>query len=388
VYRAIGRAVICLALAAALYGTKSLAQDTPPDPNMASEETPPAPEAPYPNAPDPDQAPAQTQQPKPSPTAQPSPKPVAKPRATPAPQQRREAKRQYPREAPPPIPTDVYRPSHIGSDESYHYGTELEQPSVTAPAGITTPVRASKQGEFFYEQDRDLPTFSGRTGVERPVEIKRSGEFNYKTLASREKASASFRLGFMSPPKIVNNGIRYVDVYGSTEVPTILGDYEWRLFSNVGRFGIKFGSGIMSSSGSGRFKNPPPAGAPARITDVAEEKFTFITFPNQLTASYKFQYTSKQLFVPYVEGGAGYFTFIEIRDDDKPPKFGGAAVTSAAGGLNFLLDWLDPKAVRQLDLEYGINHVYLSLEYRLIVGLNPKYDFSSNSISAGISMDF
>ncbi len=111
-------------------------------------------------------------------------------------------------------------------------------------------------------------------------------------------------------------------------------------------------------------------------------------FPNQLTAIYKFQYADEQIFVPYVEGGAGYFTFMEVRDDGQSTKFGGAAVTVAAAGANILLDWLDRQSVRQLDNEYGINHVWLTGEYRYIVGLNPTFDFTSGVISAGLMVDF
>ena len=386
-HRALGRMLILSIATATFCGWPSLAQDAPPDPNLTgnAEEAPPPPEAPYPNAPDPDQPVAQ--QPKPSPSPQPSSRPVAKPQPKPQPQQQRASRRQYPREAPQAPAVDVLRPSRITSDGHYVYDNDVEPPSFSGTQGISAPERANKQGEFFYG-GADTPEFSGRSGVERPVQIKKSGEFLYKTIPSKERSSASVRMGMMTPPKIENGAVRYVDVYGSSNVPVIFGDYEWRLVSSLGRFGIKFGSGLMVSSGAGRFKNAPPAGAPSRVTEVAEEKFTFVTFPNQLTAIYKFQYASNQIFVPFVEGGAGYFTFVEIRDDEKGPKFGGSAVSVAAGGVNFLMDWLDPKAVRQLDNEYGINHVWLTLEYRLIVGLNPKYDFSSNSINAGVLMDF
>jgi hypothetical protein len=92
--------------------------------------------------------------------------------------------------------------------------------------------------------------------------------------------------------------------------------------------------------------------------------------------------------VPFVEGGAGYFTFAEIRDDQKGPRFGGAAVTVAAGGINLLLDHFDRAAIRQLDASYGINHVWLTAEARAIVGLNGNFDFTSLMFSSGVVLEF
>jgi hypothetical protein len=111
-------------------------------------------------------------------------------------------------------------------------------------------------------------------------------------------------------------------------------------------------------------------------------------FPNQLTLIYRFQYADSQIVVPYIEGGAGYFTFAELRDDNKNSVFGGAAVTVAAGGLNIQMDWIDRKASQTLDADYGVNHVWLTTEVRAIVGLNESIDFSATLFNAGLLFDF
>jgi hypothetical protein len=174
-------------------------------------------------------------------------------------------------------------------------------------------------------------------------------------------------------------------VYTHDQLPVLFLDYEYPLTSKIGRLGLKFGSGIFVASGQGQFAEK---NASRRPDDIPVERYTFLMFPNTLTAQYRFQYKDTQPIVPYIEGGGGYFTFAEFRDDNAGPKLGGALTTVAAGGINFLMDWLDPDAIRNLDLDYGINHVFLTIEAREIIGLNKNYDFTSSAFNAGFLMQF
>lgn len=220
----------------------------------------------------------------------------------------------------------------------------------------------------------------------RPLRTHPSGEYFYGFKSSPREAAASVRLGFFGPPDITNkkNNIKFEQIYGNQNIPAIFGDYQWSLTKAFGDIGIKAGTGFFVSQGDGEFIQANPE----RTNRTPDEAFTFLMLPNTLTAIYRFQYHEKQPIVPYVEGGAGYFTFAEIRDDGASPKIGGAGVGIAAAGVNILLDWLDPHSVRQLDNEWGINHVWLIGEYRLISGLNKEYDFSSSVINAGVMMEF
>jgi hypothetical protein len=284
----------------------------------------------------------------------------------------------------PEVARDVDSPVRTDEDGNYYYDTKPVAPKARLRHGIDKPKGTTVDGEFLYETKSAKPKFSGRPGVEAPVETTTSGEYRYKVETSKPHTSASFRFGGISPPSVKNrdNGVTFAQLYGDTPQPILLGDYEFRLTSKVGRLGLKLGSGLMVTNAGGRFKSP------ARQTETPEERFTFALFPNTLTASYRFQYAERQIFVPFVEGGGGYFTFVEIRDDAKAPKFGGSAVAVAAGGFNILLDWLDPHAIRQLDLEYGINHVWFTLELRSIVGLKKDIDFTSMTGDAGFMMEF
>jgi hypothetical protein len=140
--------------------------------------------------------------------------------------------------------------------------------------------------------------------------------------------------------------------------------------------------GIITAQAKGRFTHP------TRVDEETDERFTCVMLPLQATLLYRFQFWDTQLFVPFVEGGGMYAPIIELRDDTNAPRYGGAPAAVAAGGLNILLDGLDPTSILHLDADYGINHVWLTLQYRQIVGVKKDLDISSNLISAGLSFDF
>jgi len=292
----------------------------------------------------------------------------------------------------PQTPAEIERPKKINEDTGdYYYDTHLTTPTPVQRDAEHMPVDTKENGEYEYSQKLTPPEFSNRPGAEKPVEIKGNGEFKYATEESPTSATASFRFGFFGPPppalknESTDRETTFKDVYLKDQYPVLFFDYEFPLARKIGHLGIKLGSGIFVASGNGLFAKTDPA---RRSDDLPLEKYTFFMFPNQLTAQYRFQYSDTQLLVPYVEGGAGYFTFLEFRDSNASPRIGGALTTVAAGGLNILLDGLDRDAIRDLDSEYGINHIFLSLEARAIVGLNKSYDFSSTIFNAGFMMQF
>lgn len=59
-----------------------------------------------------------------------------------------------------------------------------------------------------------------------------------------------------------------------------------------------------------------------------------------------------------------------------------------AGGVAVNLTYFDTLSMLQLDEEYGINAVYLTLEYRNMVALSEKFDFSGELLNAGFLMEF
>ncbi|MCM2280388.1 MAG: hypothetical protein NDI61_00920 [Bdellovibrionaceae bacterium] len=271
------------------------------------------------------------------------------------------------------------------ADETEEMAKEIAEEPDAPPAEFPYP-GATEEGFEPTKPAVQLEAREAPAGLIRPVRINSSGEYFYGFKSSSRSASASVRLGFFGPPDIVNeeNDVAFEQIYGNQDIPALFGDYQWSLTKRFGDLGLKVGSGLFVSQGNGEFVQENPE----RTNRTPDETFTFLMLPNTLTAIYRFQYAETQPIVPYIEGGAGYFTFAELRDDGAGPKIGGAPVAIAAGGLNFLMDWLDPHSVRQLDNEWGINHVWLLTEYRLITGLNKEYDFSSSVINAGVLMEF
>lgn len=285
---------------------------------------------------------------------------------------------------------DVERPVKIDEDEgSYYYDTNIPDPTQQQGAN-DAPKKTNKAGEFFYEKGDGDVNYQLKNPTEKPVRMTAEGGFRYKTESTPQNRSANLKIGMFSPTELKNpeTGSSFEKIYKQSTLPVVLIDFDWRLVSSIGRLSVKATSGIYSGSGTGEFRDDTDTASKRRLDDIPNEKFTFLLFPNQLTAVYKFQYADEQILVPYVEGGLGYFTFAEIRDDGSSNKYGGSLVTVAAAGGNLLLDWMDRQSIRNLDNEYGINHVWLTAEYRYLVGLNKVYDFTSGMISAGLMVDF
>jgi hypothetical protein len=272
----------------------------------------------------------------------------------------------------------------VDDEGNYYYDTRMENAVPSGQNGQPKPMKTTPGGEFIYDTRSQPPKFNGKNTSETPLNMNAKGEFFYPVETSPRSGMFSFRLGAFSPPALENpdNGVTFEKMYGANLLPVAFLDYEWRLTDKLGSLGIKLTSGIMSTNAKGHFKDK------TRVDEEVDERFTFLMMPNQLTAVYRFRYSETQLLTPYIEGGAGYFTFLELRDDNKPPRYGGSAVAVGAGGLNFLLDWIDPASIRELDSEWGVNHVWLTLEFRVFQGLNKTFDFTSNVANAGFLMEF
>lgn len=288
-------------------------------------------------------------------------------------------------------PLQHEKPIAIDEDGTYHYDTKTNSvPASKTNRRIEQPTDTNDQGEFFYDTKKEStsnsPPPKKPLAKEKPIEVRRDGFYQYKVDSSEQTGAASLRIAQFTTFHITNSkdsSVQFKNVYSSSNLYGVLGDYAWTLTDRLGRIDLKLTSGIVAAQGKGQFID----GASRRADDLPEEKLTFLLLPNQLTLAYRFQYAGGQWIVPYIEGGGGYFTFAEFRDDNTGPKFGAAFVGVGAAGVQFLMDWLEPRAIRELDNEYGINHIWLSGEFRKFVG-SGNLDFSSDVISAGVSLDF
>jgi len=237
-----------------------------------------------------------------------------------------------------------------------------------------------------HENATEVPHPFAEKGLMR---ITRDRTYIYKVDETPQTRAASLRIGIFNPVNLENpdtagqRGSTFEENYDQSTNPAIMFDYEWQLWKTaIGKIGVRAGTGIYIAQGNGHFVSAVNADQTPR------EIFTFWAMPNALGAVYRMQLWDRQLFVPYAEGGGIAFTFGEFRDDDRPPKWGGALAGYYAAGLAFNLTYFDALARIQLDREYGINRVYLTMEYRGIVAITQKYDFTSDLINGGFLMEF
>lgn len=239
----------------------------------------------------------------------------------------------------------------------------------------------------------DWDKYKGQEQVPHPdaekglLRVTKDKVYIYGTKTSEQNQAFSFRFGYYDPINLENPetagqpNSSIEENYDSSANPTLLLDYEWQLFRfGFGKLGLKFGSGIYIAQGNGHFETPNGK--------VPKERFTLLIFPNSLGAVARFHMWDEQLLVPYADGGITAFAMTEMRDDDQGPKFGGALGAYWAVGGQFNLSRFDAISRAQLDREYGINRIYLVGEYRTILQLSDKFDFTSDLINAGFLMEF
>lgn len=268
-------------------------------------------------------------------------------------------------------------------------------PSAPKPVVDVTPETPEKPSSASGYKIFDWNKHQGKREVPHPfaekglTRITKDGDYLYKVDESKQNRASSFRIGIFNPTNLENPdqvglaGSTFEDNYDQTNNPALMIDYEWQIWRmSIGKLGIRAGTGAYIAQGNGHFVNSTNQGLTPR------EIFTFWAMPNTLGLVYRAHMWDRQLLVPYAEGGGIVFAFGEFRDDEKPPKWGGALAAYFAGGIAFNLTYFDAVARAQLDREYGINRVYLTAEYRQIISITQTYDFTSDLVNAGFLMEF
>lgn len=218
--------------------------------------------------------------------------------------------------------------------------------------------------------------------AQRSVPKIKKREYVYPRREIPQHFAASLRAGPYYAPALVNpeSSLAFNQIYTNPSGVIVLFDFEYQFSKSFGKWGIKGGSGVYTASGNGRFRTPPYA--------IAKEVYTFFLFPNNVSAIWRGSFWKNQFIVPFVEGGGGYYTFAEVRDDYKRTKYGGALVAQWAAGGALLLDAIAPGSMGELESDYGISHMYVVAEYRSIIGLRKDFDFSTNYFDLGFMFEF
>ena len=227
------------------------------------------------------------------------------------------------------------------------------------------------------------------------VRIQQDGTYIYETPRALKSEASHIRLGQANQPDIsisieqtdaagnptdVFKDYNFKDFYDEDSGLIIGYDYEWFPWMDQGKLGLQAGLSAMFVSGRGRLKatpNPP-----------STESFTFVTLPLTLGAVYRFEYKDKQMFAPYVSGGGTCVVLAEKREDKTLPNAAVGFGFYGSGGVLLNLGALDRNTSYQLDSEYGIGNMWVSVEFKVVEVNSESFSFSNKYLNAGLSFDF
>lgn len=215
------------------------------------------------------------------------------------------------------------------------------------------------------------------------IRIDKDRVYYYKSEQSERKYSMSVLGGIYEPTELSNpdTGYTYQETYQDNNFPMFLVNFEKPLFKGVESLKYYLGGGFYFAEGNGQYdtNNPPP--------ETPQEEFMLFVFPLSFGVNYHLQLWENQWLIPYGGGGVTGFVFGERRDDDLNPDLGARwGISPAAhfqGGAMIRLG-RGPRAFVDLDREYGINSMWLTLEYKNYIAISDTFDFSSDFIGGGL----
>ncbi len=272
----------------------------------------------------------------------------------------------------------VEKPYRVGEDGSYYYDDDSSD-TLHSYKGVEKPVSKDDEGAYYYEDDKKDNKPTVKYGP-KPNKVKEDGSYIYNLDIEETTRTLAIRAGVYGPPQIEpvsSQGRDFQSVYGDKSAFVFGVDYDWKLFNQVY---LKFGTGLTSYKGTGQFTGGANSGIEPK------ENFQFYIIPTTLSFAYKFQLWDIQYLTPYIEGGPGYFGFVETRSDGQDTKFGGAAVLTAAGGL--LISLTQFQEGTTLYSEYGISQTWIDIQFKQVLGLDSRKDFTSNMITGGFAVGF
>jgi hypothetical protein len=178
-------------------------------------------------------------------------------------------------------------------------------------------------------------------------------------------------------------------VYGTSWVPDVRFHMEWQPFHSewFGNLGFQGTAGFTLQTGKATFQfplNDPVSGQPFGSTSRTELRF--ITVPVTVGATYRFNLL--HWIRPYVQASGLMVGYSESRSDGLADQSGYSTGASWGGGANFLLNPLFPSITRDLYLSSGVHHLYLTVDWNQQLTKEGDLEFSSNTVSAGLSYEF
>ncbi len=123
-------------------------------------------------------------------------------------------------------------------------------------------------------------------------------------------------------------------------------------------------------------------------------EFSQVQYLFQFLGGYRFVFTDDQVVVPYLGAGVTYGYYRANLDEGEDDVDGPLIGCQGFGGLQIILDRVDPRGTSELDMEYGINHTYIYLGAQWIQTDDSGdddvkgFDYDGMVYSAGIGVKF
>ena len=220
--------------------------------------------------------------------------------------------------------------------------------------------------------------------------IDKDGNYIYKQNVSNTRETSHFKIGGAGHPEITTDisspdgsqieSVTFDDVYPNASALAFEYSYEYFMIKHGGKIGGHISAGFQVAQGKGRLVNDP--------TQESFETFTFLTMPINLGLVYRFEYTDRQILVPYVVGGGSVMVLAEKREDrSKVNAIGGFGFFAAGGGL-LNLTAFDRDMASDLAAEYDIKNLWLSAEFKYLNVTNDAFIYDSGYVQAGFGFDF
>jgi hypothetical protein len=153
----------------------------------------------------------------------------------------------------------------------------------------------------------------------------------------------------------------YELMFGNKPGWMFTGTVSYSIFARYGTLDIGFKSGYFERSGKGLIADPS---APNGFSRAGADSALKI-IPTSAVLTYRFDWPVERYKIPIAPYGRFAFERYNwwiTRGTGGTVQKGATMGWTAAGGLAFLLDAVDPQLAREFDHESGVNHTYLFFE--------------------------
>ncbi len=220
-----------------------------------------------------------------------------------------------------------------------------------------------------------------------------------------------FKLGPYSPnvdQEFIDSGSDarpFAEAFGDGSSIMFNWELDVEIYKAFGTLGIGAAFGYYSLTEFAKIDKEASTSAAANTSDVSASENSFKIMPLSLLAVYRFDWPADHLgipIVPFVKFGVNYsFWWSSLDGNTSTYKDENGKVLTASGGtwgwqfnagVALRLDVLEPQAAKNLDVELGINHTYLFLEFAHIaangLGSSKALMLGDTTWDAGIAFEF